>query len=113
MKNIIRLILFTISISTITNANSTETKVLSTGDKVFRAYCWGCHHQTAVAFGPSFQEIANKRTKGEIIGHIMAPKSDYKQLGYKRSVMPSFADTLSSDELELISNFILSFKGNN
>ncbi len=108
MKNIIKSVLFTIFISNIVNASS-----LNTGDKVFRAYCWGCHHQTAVAFGPSFQEIATKRTKGEIQGHIMAPKSDYKQLGYKRSVMPSFVDTLTSDELELITNFILLFKGNN
>jgi cytochrome c551/c552 len=35
------------------------------GEKVFKDYCWGCHHQTSIAFGPSFQEIANKRTVGE------------------------------------------------
>jgi len=110
MKNIKKLILFVIFLSTIVNANSTESKSLTTGEKVFKAYCWGCHHQTAVAFGPSFQEIANRRLKGEKIGHIMAPKSDYKQLGYKRSVMPAFVNTLSSHELELITDFILSFK---
>ncbi|WP_143145149.1 cytochrome c [Arcobacter sp. LA11] len=80
------------------------------GEKVFKQYCWGCHHQTSVAFGPSFEEIANKRTIGEIQGHIIAPKSTYKQLGHKRSVMPSFKDKLSQDDLDAITNFILSYK---
>ena len=81
-------------------------KSLNTGDKVFRAYCWGCHHQTAMAFGPSFKQIANKRSKQQIMTHIAAPKSDYKKLGYKRSVMPSFATVLSPKELDLIVDFI-------
>jgi mono/diheme cytochrome c family protein len=80
------------------------------GESVFKQYCWGCHHQTSVAFGPSFEEIANTRTVGEIQGHIIAPKSTYKQLGYKRSVMPSFKDELSQKELTAITNFILSYK---
>lgn len=80
------------------------------GEEVFRTYCWGCHHQTSLAFGPSFQEIANKRSKGEIQGHIIAPKSTYKQLGYKRSVMPSFKNELSQIELDAISNFIFQYK---
>ena len=83
---------------------------LDPGEKVFRAYCWGCHHQTAVAFGPPFQEIANHRTKEQIITHIMAPKSNFKELGYARSVMPSFGDTLSQKELNLITNYILTYK---
>ncbi len=82
-------------------------------DKVFKEYCWGCHHQTSVAFGPSFEEIANKRTYGEIQGHIIAPKATYKQLGYKRSVMPSFKDKLTFKQLDEITNFILSFKKEN
>ncbi len=80
------------------------------GEKIFKQYCWGCHHQTSVAFGPSFEEIANKRTKGEIQGHIIAPKSTYKQLNYKRSVMPSFKNELSQKELDAITNFIISYK---
>lgn len=80
------------------------------GEKVFKTYCWGCHHETSVAFGPSFEEIANKRTRGEIQGHIIAPKSMYKQLGHKRSVMPSFEGKLSENELNAISDFIYSFK---
>lgn len=82
-------------------------------DTVFKQYCWGCHHQTSVAFGPSFEEIAKKRTYGEIQGHIIAPKSTYKQLGYTRSVMPSFQDKLTLQELDEITNFILSFKKEN
>lgn len=84
---------------------------LNTGEKVFKAYCWGCHHQTSVAFGPSFAQMANNRTRGEIQGHIIAPKSMYKQLGHKRSVMPAFGDKLSQKELNLITDFVLSFKG--
>lgn len=80
------------------------------GEKVFTDYCWGCHHQTSVAFGPSFQEIANKRSIGEIQGHIIAPESTFKQLGHKRSVMPSFKDKLSQEELDAITNFIISYK---
>ena len=56
------------------------------------------------------KDIANKRSVGEIQGQIINPKSMYKQLGYKRSVMPAFGDTLSSQELQLITNFIISFK---
>ena len=80
------------------------------GEQVFRAYCWGCHHQTSMAFGPSFAQIAKSRTKEQIITHIMAPKSDYKQLGYKRSVMPGFGETLKQKELDLIVKFIYSCK---
>jgi len=104
MNNILKLFFAILSFSIILHANSS-------GEKVFKAYCWGCHHQTSVAFGPSFQDIASKRTKAQIMGHIISPKSMYKQLGHKRSVMPAFGDTLSSSELELITNFILSFKG--
>jgi mono/diheme cytochrome c family protein len=106
MKNTIKLtILMLICI------NLLDAKPLNTGEDVFRAYCWGCHHQTAQAFGPSFAQIADTRTKGQIQGHITAPKSMYKNLGYKRSVMPAFGETLKQEELNLITKFILSFKG--
>ena len=80
-----------------------------TGKKVFQTYCWGCHHQTAMAFGPPFREIANKRTKAEIEAYIASPKSMYKAFGYKRTVMTQLH--LNAKELDLISNYILSFKG--
>ena len=79
------------------------------GKKVFQTYCWGCHHQTAMAFGPPFNQIAAKRTKGEIMAYIASPKSMYKQFGYKRSVMTQLK--LSPQELDAISDYILSYKG--
>ena len=110
MKYIIKItLLIGLFVSTM-NATSQNIKTLTSGKKVFETYCWGCHHQTSTAFGPSFQEIASHRTKEQIITHIMAPKSDYKQLGYKRSVMPSFGNTIKQNELDLITDFILSFK---
>ncbi len=78
------------------------------GKVVFEKYCWGCHHQTSLAFGPSFKEVANKRTKEQIILHINNPKESFQSLGYKRTVMPSF--DLTAQEYEAISEYILSFK---
>ena len=106
MNNIIKLVVIAMFLFNIVNAAS-----LNTGKKVFETYCWGCHHQTSVAFGPSFQQIANKRTIAQIQGHIINPKAMYEQLGHKRSVMPAFGDTLSQKEINLITDFILSFKG--
>jgi len=79
------------------------------GKKVFETYCWGCHHQTAMAFGPPFSTIAKKRNKAEIMAYIISPKSMYKKFGYKRTVMTQFH--LSNDELEAISDYVLSQKG--
>jgi cytochrome c553 len=79
------------------------------GKKVFETYCWGCHHQTAVAFGPPFTEIASKRTKQEIQAYIIEPKAMYKQFGYKRTVMTQLK--LNNQEIEAISNYILTYKG--
>ena len=81
----------------------------TSGKQVFETYCWGCHHQTAVAFGPPFNEIASKRTKQEIEAYVISPKSMYKAFGYKRTVMTQFH--LNDKELDLISDYILSFKG--
>ena len=78
------------------------------GKKVFETYCWGCHHQTAVAFAPPFSEIASKRSKEEIRAMITDPKDVSKVFGYKRNAMPSFK--LKEDELEAITDYILSFK---
>jgi mono/diheme cytochrome c family protein len=81
---------------------------LGDGKQVFETYCWGCHHQTAVAFGPPFVEIASKRTAEEIQAMITDPKSVSKLFGYKRNAMPAFK--LKSDELEAITRYILSYK---
>jgi len=78
------------------------------GKKVFETYCWGCHHQTAVAFGPPFAEIASKRTAEEIQGMIADPEGVSKVFGYRRNAMPAFK--LKSEELKAITDYILSFK---
>jgi len=78
------------------------------GKKVFETYCWGCHHQTAVAFGPPFSEIAGKRTVEEIQAMITDPASVSKVLGYKRNAMPAFP--LNPQELKAITDYIFSFK---
>lgn len=82
---------------------------LAEGEKVFKTYCWGCHHQTAMAFGPPFSEIAKKRSKAEIMAYISSPRAMYKKFGYKRSVMTQLH--LSPEELDAISDYILSYKG--
>ena len=79
------------------------------GKKVFETYCWGCHHQTAVAFGPPFNEIASKRTKEEIQAYVIEPKAMYKAFGYKRTVMTQLK--LNDKEIESITDYILSYKG--
>ena len=79
------------------------------GKKVFETYCWGCHHQTAMAFGPPFNQIAAKRSKKEIQAYIASPKSMYKSFGYKRTVMTQLH--LNASELDAISDYIVSYKG--
>jgi len=78
------------------------------GKKVFETYCWGCHHQSAEAFGPSFTEIASKRTAEEIQAMITDPKAVSKIFGYKRNAMPAFK--LNAEELKAITAYILSYK---
>jgi len=80
----------------------------TSGKEVFETYCWGCHHQTAMAFAPPFSEIASKRKASEIRAMISNPKSVSKIFGYKRNAMPAFK--LKEDELEAITEYILSFK---
>ncbi|SNZ10346.1 Cytochrome c [Persephonella hydrogeniphila] len=78
------------------------------GKDVFLAKCWGCHHQTQSAFGPSFKWIVNHRSKDIIISHIMNPEATYKQLGYKRNAMPRL--DLSEEELKAIVSYMMEFK---
>lgn len=89
------------------------TSILSAGEaegkSVFETYCWGCHHQTAVAFGPPFNEIAQKRTYEEIQAYIIDPESMYKAFGYKRTVMTKLK--LTDKEREAVAAYILSYKG--
>ena len=79
------------------------------GEKLFKAYCWGCHHQTAEAFGPSFRSIANKRSPEQIMAQIVDPERVSKTLGYRRSSMPAFKD-LNATQIRALTDFIMSFK---
>ena len=83
----------------------------SDGKKVFETYCWGCHHQTAEAFGPSFTKIASLRDAPTIRAMIANPEAVSKTLGYKRNAMPAFK--LNEDEIKSITAYILSYKENN
>jgi mono/diheme cytochrome c family protein len=96
-------IILTLALVTMLSADTLD------GKKVFETYCWGCHHQTAMAFGPPFSEIASKRSLDEIKAYIIEPKAMYKSFGYKRTVMTQFH--LNENELNLIANYILSYKG--
>ena len=78
------------------------------GKKVFETYCWGCHHQTAVAFGPPFEQIASQRDAATIRAMISDPKSVSRALGYRRNAMPKL--TLTEEELQAITAYILSYK---
>ena len=78
------------------------------GLSIFKEKCWGCHHQTAMAFGPPFAQIAKKRSDAEIIAQIVDPEHTYKMLGYKRNSMPAF--DLGPKELRSIVDYIKSFK---
>jgi len=79
------------------------------GERLFKAYCWGCHHQTAEAFGPSFRTIANSRRRGDVIAQIADPEGTFRQLGYRRNAMPSF-DDLNASALEALTDYIYLFK---
>ena len=85
------------------NANENE------GEAVFKKYCWGCHHQISEAFGPSFTEIASKRSYDEIQAYILDPESMYKAFGYKRTVMTQLK--LTDKEREAVAKYVLSYKG--
>ena len=86
----------------------TSSLYASSGKKVFETYCWGCHHQSAVAFGPSFEEIASKRSADEIRAMVTDPAVVSKTFGYTRNAMPPFK--LSEENLTAITKYILSFK---
>lgn len=78
------------------------------GLSIFKEKCWGCHHQTAMAFGPPFAQIAKQRSDEEMMAQITDPEHTYKYLGYKRNAMPAFH--LSPKELRCIVDYIKSFK---
>ncbi|MCK5922848.1 MAG: c-type cytochrome, partial [Methylococcales bacterium] len=74
------------------------------GKEVFMARCWGCHHETSMAFGPSLKSIAKKRSRAEMMAQILAPAHTSKQLGYKSNAMPK--NPMGTEELEAIISYI-------
>jgi cytochrome c551/c552 len=102
-KNMKKNILVMLSLLSILSAQEID------GERVFKTYCWGCHHQTAEAFGPSFSQIAKKRTFDEIQAYILSPESMYISFGYKRTAMSKI--DLSDKEREAVSKYLLSYKG--
>jgi mono/diheme cytochrome c family protein len=92
-------------------ASLSLTASAQSGKHVFETYCWGCHHQTAVAFGPPFAEIASKRDAATIRAMITDPDAVSKTLGYRRNAMPAFK--LKEDEIQAITAYILSYRETN
>ena len=79
------------------------------GYEVFMEKCWGCHHPTREAFGPSIAWIARHRSGEEILSQLIDPERTSKLLGYGRNAMPRMK--LSPEEIEALFSFIESFKG--
>ena len=79
------------------------------GETLFKAYCWGCHHPTVEAFGPSFRTIADHRSREQVIAQIADPEHTYRSLGYARNSMPAFGD-LNTSALNALADYIFRFK---
>lgn len=74
------------------------------GREVFMEKCWGCHHPTQEAFGPSLKWVAGHRKDAQIKAHILDPEGTYRLGGYERNAMPKIE--LSEYELEALMGFI-------
>lgn len=78
------------------------------GHSVFMAKCWGCHHDTSRAFGPSLKKIATTRSKEMIKVHLDDPTINAINLGYEKATMPKIP--LTEEEKEMLAQYISSFK---
>ncbi|MFN3813849.1 MAG: cytochrome D1 domain-containing protein [Aquificaceae bacterium] len=74
------------------------------GYQVFMEKCWGCHHTTRQAFGPSLRSSIQNRDKALIIAQILDPENAYRLLGYTRNAMPRI--NLRDEELKALINFM-------
>lgn len=81
---------------------------VSLGQSVFTAKCWGCHHETSMAFGPSFTKIASTRSVEMIRTHLDNPKINALNLGYKNPTMPNIE--LSEIEKDMVASFVASYR---
>ena len=73
------------------------------GEGVFLEKCWGCHHPTERAFGPSFRWISRHRTPSQILAQLADPKAAAKHLG-GLGVMPRIP--LTQEEIRALLAFI-------
>ncbi len=64
------------------------------GFEVFMRKCWGCHHPTRQAFGPSFRWIAESRSRDLIVARMINP------------VRPMPKIDLSPEEVEALISFM-------
>ncbi len=78
------------------------------GEAVFEDKCMGCHHQTVYAFGPSFREMARKRSPEQIQAYIADPRSSGPAFGYSRPTMPALG--LSGDDIRAATAYVLAFR---
>ncbi|WP_295102105.1 cytochrome D1 domain-containing protein [uncultured Candidatus Kuenenia sp.] len=74
------------------------------GGEVFRQKCWGCHHPTYEAFGPSFRWIYENSNENMIRAYITNPQTAYKTLGYAKATMPEIKT--GAEEVEFLLSFI-------
>ncbi len=77
------------------------------GLSLFQEKCWGCHHETAEAFGPPFRQIGRQRSDAEIMAHIADPEGSARRLGYRRNLMPAFP--LNAEQMASIVEYIKQF----
>lgn len=85
-----------------------EYLAASLGQSVFTQKCWGCHHETSMAFGPSFVKIANSRSSEMVRTHLDNPKINALNLGYKNPTMPNIE--LSQIEKDMVTAYVMSHK---
>jgi mono/diheme cytochrome c family protein len=73
------------------------------GREVYMEKCWGCHHPTREAFGPSFKQITEKRDEAFIRAYVADPSGAYSSAGYK-SYMPKIG--LKEEEVGFLLYFM-------
>lgn len=78
------------------------------GAAVFMGKCWGCHHQDATAFAPTFTKIASTRSKAMILTHLDDPQVNAINLGYEKPTMPRIE--LSEPEKLMVASYVMSFR---
>ncbi|MBI3929584.1 MAG: c-type cytochrome [Armatimonadetes bacterium] len=74
------------------------------GRQVFMEKCWGCHHPTRQAFGPSLRSMAQNRTQAEIWAQILSPQTTHRRLGHPRNAMPRIR--LRPEEIVVLVSYI-------